>query len=161
MRRLKVQAAARCRQAWRQLSQSRWLKSDRLTRACVALLLVLGVLVMVDLIPRMIIIASEARETSYWESWEEAYIDKQSGDRTSPLQMTAHASGTLRKAFQGSKSAVCDCCALADFHGASALAGGLGMWIREKASMTGRRWRTAVWGRKSLKSFLHTEASCP
>ena len=50
---------------------------------CVALLLVLGVLVMVDLIPRMIIIASEARETSYWESWEEAYIDKQSGDHMS------------------------------------------------------------------------------
>lgn len=38
-------------------------------------------------------------------------------------------------------------------------AGGLGMWMREKASMTGRRWRRALWGRKSLKSFLHSEAS--
>ena len=33
------------------------------------------------------------------------------------------------------------------------------MWMREKASMTGRRWRRALWGRKSLKSFLHSEAS--
>ena len=25
--------------------------------------------------------------------------------------------------------------------------------------MTSRRWRRALWGRKSLKSFLHAEAS--
>ena len=49
---------------------------------CVTILIVLGLLVMVDLVPRMIIIASEARETAYWESWEEAYIDKQSGAAT-------------------------------------------------------------------------------
>ena len=38
-------------------------------------------------------------------------------------------------------------------------AGGLGMWVKEKASMTGRRWRSALWGRKNIKSFLHTEVS--
>ena len=31
------------------------------------------------------------------------------------------------------------------------------MWVREKASLTGRRWRSIVLGRKSMKSFLHTE----
>ena len=34
-------------------------------------------------------------------------------------------------------------------------AGGMGMWVREKASMTGRRWRSVVLGRRSIKSFLH------
>ena len=34
---------------------------------------------MADLIPRMIIIASDARETAYWEAWEEAYIDNEAG----------------------------------------------------------------------------------
>lgn len=33
------------------------------------------------------------------------------------------------------------------------------MWVKEKASMTGRRWRSALWGRKNIKSFLHTEVS--
>ncbi|CAL5220281.1 g2266 [Coccomyxa viridis] len=68
---------------------------------------------MIDLIPRMVIVASDARETAYWEAWEEAYIDNE--------------------------------------------AGGLGMWVREKATMTGRRWRRALLGRKSLKGFLHAE----
>ena len=31
--------------------------------------------------------------------------------------------------------------------------------MKEKASLTGRRWRRALLGRKSLKSFLHAEAS--
>ena len=36
-------------------------------------------------------------------------------------------------------------------------AGGMGMWVREKASMTGRRWRSIIFGRTSVKSFLHSE----
>ncbi len=79
MRNLRTRTAAACRQYWRHASQSRWLKSNRLPRVCVTILVILGLLVMVDLVPRMILIASEARETAYWESWEEAYIDKQSG----------------------------------------------------------------------------------
>ena len=43
------------------------------------MLVVAGLLVMVDLIPRMIIVASEARETAYWEAWEEAYINNEAG----------------------------------------------------------------------------------
>ena len=53
--------------------------SGGLPKACVIVLVVLGLLVMADLIPRVVIIATEARETSYWESWEEAYIDQESG----------------------------------------------------------------------------------
>ena len=53
---------------------------------CVIVLVVAGLLVMMDLIPRMIIIASEARETAYWEAWEEAYIDKEAGATLLPTQ---------------------------------------------------------------------------
>ncbi len=31
------------------------------------------------------------------------------------------------------------------------------MWMKEKVSLTSRRWRRALLGRKSLKSFLHAE----
>ena len=31
------------------------------------------------------------------------------------------------------------------------------MWMREHASLTGRRWRSIVLGRRSVKSFLHSE----
>ena len=86
MRRLRTQAALRCRQLWRRASQSRWLGSARLPRVCVIVLVVAGLLVMMDLIPRMIIIASEARETAYWEAWEEAYIDKEAGATLLPTQ---------------------------------------------------------------------------
>ncbi len=34
---------------------------------------------MIDLVPRMVIVASDARETAYWEAWEEAYIDNEAG----------------------------------------------------------------------------------
>lgn len=79
MRDFRAQAAARCRQLWHRASQTRHSRNESLPRICVIVLVIMGLLVMVDVIPRMVIIASEARETSYWESWEEAYIDKQSG----------------------------------------------------------------------------------
>ena len=79
MRRLRTQAAAQCRHIWRQVSQSRLLGSARLPRICVVILVIMGLLVMIDLIPRMVIVASDARETAYWEAWEEAYIDNEAG----------------------------------------------------------------------------------
>lgn len=79
MRRLRTQAAAQYRHFWRQASQNRWLGSARLPRICVIILVVAGLLLLADLVPRMIIVASEARETAYWEAWEEAYIDNEAG----------------------------------------------------------------------------------
>ena len=79
MRRFRAQTAAGCRQVWQQAPQARCLMSGSFPKACVIMLVALGMVVMADLIPRMVIIATEARETSYWESWEEAYIDQESG----------------------------------------------------------------------------------
>ena len=36
-------------------------------------------------------------------------------------------------------------------------AGGMGMWVREHATLTGRRWRSIILGRRSVKTFLHSE----
>ena len=178
---------------WRQASQSRWLGSSRLPRICVIILLVAGLLVLVDLIPRMIIVASEARETAYWEAWEEAYIDNEAGaalhlpdpqilyslppeqDRVSSVGQRALL--TIKPTSLTDWVLLCcphvhsapspfiqppslrqSCLHVADEH-RHMMAGGLGMWAREKASMTGRRWRRALWGRKSIKAFLHSEAS--
>ena len=76
--------------------------SGTFPKACVIALVVLGLLAMADLIPRMVIIATEARETSYWESWEEAYIDRESGksaEKAAPLGATACMSQHCRCPF--------------------------------------------------------------
>lgn len=39
-------------------------------------------------------------------------------------------------------------------------AGGWMPWLKEKAGMTGRRWRTVLFGRKTVKRFLKTEVRC-
>ena len=31
------------------------------------------------------------------------------------------------------------------------------MWVREHATLTGRRWRSIILGRRSVKTFLHSE----
>jgi hypothetical protein len=36
----------------------------------------MGALLLIDLVPRMVIVAREPRETSYWEAWEEAYMNR-------------------------------------------------------------------------------------
>lgn len=50
-----------------------------LPRLCVLTVVVLGAIVLIDLVPRMVIVASEPRETAYWEAWEEAYLNRQAG----------------------------------------------------------------------------------
>ena len=85
--------------------------SGTFPKACVIALVVLGLLAMADLIPRMVIIATEARETSYWESWEEAYIDRESGksaEKAAPLEATACMSQHRRCPFPFSRS-MCTC----------------------------------------------------
>ncbi len=32
-------------------------------------------------------------------------------------------------------------------------------WLKEKTGITGRRWRTVLFGRKTVKKFLKTEVS--
>ena len=47
-----------------------------LPRLCVLILLGLAALVLLDVVPRTVIVASQPRETAYWEAWEEAYVDR-------------------------------------------------------------------------------------
>ena len=98
MRRFRAEIAARCRLAWQRASQTRCLMSGSFPKVCVVVLVVLGLLVMADLIPRMVILATEARETSYWESWEEAYIDQESG-KPAPQKASACMSQHCRCLF--------------------------------------------------------------
>ncbi|BDA45764.1 Protein O-glucosyltransferase 2 [Coccomyxa sp. Obi] len=95
------------------LSSLRCARRASLPRLCILVVILLGTVVLVDLIPRMVIVALEPRETAYWEAWEEAYINREAGDWMP--------------------------------------------WLKEKAGITGRRWRTVLFGRKSVKQFLKTE----
>ena len=47
-----------------------------LPRLCVVIVVAMGLLVLADLVPRMVIVTSQPRETAYWEAWEEAYVDR-------------------------------------------------------------------------------------
>ena len=90
--------------------------SGSFPKACIIVLVVLGLLVMADLIPRMVILATEARETTYWESWEEAYIDQESGKHYLPetlhLRKPLHdcvRAGTVNVPSLSTASAICTC----------------------------------------------------
>lgn len=47
-----------------------------LPRLCILVIAALAAIVMIDMVPRMVIVATEPRETSYWEAWEEAYMNR-------------------------------------------------------------------------------------
>ena len=59
------------------LSGMRCARRASLPRLCILVVLLLGGIVLIDLVPRMVIVASEPRETAYWEAWEEAYVNRQ------------------------------------------------------------------------------------
>lgn len=58
------------------LSSLRCARRASLPRLCILVVILLGTVVLVDLIPRMVIVALEPRETAYWEAWEEAYVNR-------------------------------------------------------------------------------------
>ena len=58
------------------LGQLRCQRGAALPRLCVLILLSLGLLVLVDVLPRTAMVVTQPRETAYWEAWEEAYVDR-------------------------------------------------------------------------------------
>lgn len=58
------------------LSSLRCARRASLPRLCVLVVILLGAIVFIDLVPRMVIMASEPRETAYWEAWEDAYVSR-------------------------------------------------------------------------------------
>ena len=58
------------------LGQLRCRGGAALPRLCVLILLSLGLLVLVDMLPRTAIVVTQPRETAYWEAWEEESVDR-------------------------------------------------------------------------------------
>ena len=56
--------------------QLRCAQRTSLPRLCVVVVVAMGLGVLADLVPRMVIVTSQPRETAYWEAWEEAYVDR-------------------------------------------------------------------------------------
>jgi hypothetical protein len=47
-----------------------------LPRLCIIAVAVMTALALIDLVPRMVFVATQPPETSYWEAWEEAYMNR-------------------------------------------------------------------------------------
>lgn len=58
------------------LDKFRCAQRTSLPRLCVVVVVAMGLVVLADLVPRMVIVTSQPRETAYWEAWEEAYVDR-------------------------------------------------------------------------------------
>jgi hypothetical protein len=109
----------------------------------------------------MVIVASEPRETAYWEAWEEAYVNRQVLIRQLQNITCSFAVSVQRQELDACKNVCPDLVRhWVDGPGGCREAGGWMPWLKEKAGMTGRRWRTVLFGRKTVKRFLKTEVRC-
>ena len=125
------------------LGSLRSVQRTSLPRLCVVVVVVTGLVVLADLVPRMVILTSQPRETAYWEAWEEAYVDRR-----------AHASAAYCRAGSQLYHTARQASALADLTlSTGSQGGGHSGWWRGQASRGGGGGRSCSAGRACRSSW--------